>query len=173
MPKTAVIDTPTSLEEIFFKLPKKYSELLGLVVIHHFCPENLRWRLWLDLNEQSFSQLNNKQRIKILILLSSKENMLSFFFLTNQYTSHEIFGNIIGEGLKSLRNLPCYPRSKKVEKPKRKRGYDDKGSRRPKEKWLPQYDFSFTVAQNEKEKKSDLRQSTILRVLTYLENFRK
>lgn len=173
MPKTAVINTPTFLEECYFKYPRKYKEIRDLVVIHHFCPENLRWRLWLDLSELSFSQLNSKQRIEILILLSSKRKMLSYLFLTQRYSSHEIFGNIFGGGLKVLRTLPCYLSSTKITKPKRKRGYDDKGSQRPKDKWLPDFDFSLTELQNQKEKKTQLRQSIYYRILQILENYER
>jgi hypothetical protein len=97
--------------------------------------------------------------------------MLKFLYLTQEFSSHEIFGNIVREGLWSLRFLPVYRRNLEVRKPKRKRGYDDKGSQRPKDKWLPTFDFSFTEVQNEKEKKSDLRQTTLLRILKYLENY--
>lgn len=114
--------------------------------------------------------MNQKQRIEILILLNSKESTLRYLHRTKRYTSHEIFGNIINEGLKVLKNLPCYHRSTKVIFAKRKRGYDDKGSQRPKEKWLPSHDILFTTEQNYKEKKSNLRLQTVSRILKILED---
>lgn len=168
--RTAVVITPTFLEQYFIVYPRKFKEIQGLIVISYYCPESLKWRIWLDLNEMSFSHLNEKQRIEIQILLSSKENMLKYLFLTNRYTSHEIFGNILGEGLKTLKFLRIYRRSTKIVYRLRKRGYDDKGSLRPKEKWLPDSDYTFTNLQNEKEKRSQLRQSVINAILTSLEN---
>jgi len=168
--RTAVVITPTFLEQYFIVYPRKFKEIQGLIVISYYCPEPLKWRIWLDLNEMSFSHLNEKQRIEIQILLSSKENMLKYLFLTNRYTSHEIFGNILGEGLKTLKFLRIYRRSTKIVYRLRKRGYDDKGSLRPKEKWLPDSDYTFTDLQNEKEKRSQLRQSVINAILTSLEN---
>jgi hypothetical protein len=97
--------------------------------------------------------------------------MLKFLFETKSFTSHEIFGNIFSLGTRTLRNLPYYRKSTLVVEAIRKRGYDDKGSLRPKEQWLPNFDFTLTETQNSKEKKSDHEQKIIKRILKKFENF--
>lgn len=168
--RTAVIDTPTFLEEYYFCYPRSFKEVLGLSTVLWYYPENLKWRILLDLQEKNFSQLNEKQRIQIQIFLNSKEDMLKFLYETKRYTSHEVFGNILGTAVKVSRNLPCHRKSTLVIETKRKRGYDDKGSLRPKEKWLPDFDFSLTELQLKKEKRSDLQQRSIDHILKYFEN---
>jgi hypothetical protein len=117
----------------------------------------------LDLKEKTFSQLNQKQRIEIQLLLESKEIMEIYLYETKRYTGSEIFGNILGNDLKDLlkylklrRNLKSKP--KRVQ---RHRGYRDHGSRRPDHQWLPREDYSFTEYQNLKERKLKLQHRTV------------
>jgi len=128
--------------------------------------------MFLDLKEINFSQLNKKQRIIIQIVLSSKENMLKYLYDTETLSSHEIFGNVFGIGLKVFRNLSIRKKNIKITPTQRKRGYDDKGSLRSKEKWLPDFDWSLREQQNDKEKKLDLQQSILDRILKKFENSR-
>jgi hypothetical protein len=84
------------------------------------------------LEEQSFSFLNDKQKIELTILLSSKENMIKYLYLTRRYSGNEIFGNILGNDLKDLSKKFVVSR-KFYPKPRKKifrRGPKDKGSRR-------------------------------------------
>lgn len=168
--RTAVIDNPTLLEDLIILYPRKFKELLGISIYHYYYPENLRWRVLLDLKEKSYSNLNRKQRMEILIVQNSKKDMLLYLYRTRKYSSHEIFGNIIKDGSTSTRQLQVFRENTKVIRTRRKRGYDDKGSLRPKDKWLPQYDFSLTELQQEKEKETDL----IIKIINrYLKNLRK
>lgn len=171
MLRTAVVDNPTFLSTLNFRLPRNFKETEGLIIVLYYLPETLRWRLWLDLKERSFSNFNEKQKLEIKLMLSSKEEALSFLYLTQRYSSHEIFGNVIKTGLNTLRNLQVSRISTVVKTVQRKRGYDDKGSLRPKEKWLPNFDISFTDCQNEKEKKLDHLHKKIDRIKKYLRLF--
>jgi beta-galactosidase beta subunit len=60
-------------------------------------------------------------------------------------------------------------KSTKVVRPQRRRGYNDKGSLRPTEKWLESFDYSFTEEQNNKEKTLKLHKKTLTRLTKYLE----
>lgn len=164
--KNPVVDSPTFLEDYTIIYPRKYSELENLILLHWFLPETLMWRINLDLSERNYNNFNEKQQIILRILLSSRRNCLLYFFETERFSSHEFWGKL-GQVCKTqLRNIPI---DKKVVKPKRKRGYDDKGSSRPKEKWLPSYDYSLTELQNQKEYDQYLTERKITRILNYFE----
>lgn len=168
--RTAVTDSPTFPEDLIICYPRKYKELLGLAIVHWYLPDNLKWRIHLDLSERSFSQFNSKQKIEINLMLKNKEIMLKFLYETKRYTSYEIFGNILRTGAKELRGLKYYSKKTVIKRPQRKRGYSDKGSLRPREKWLPSFDFTLTALQNEKEKTSIRIYKSIDRITKFLEN---
>lgn len=161
-----VSDTPTcpeKLEDWIIVYPKDFRLLRSLAILQWYLPEIWHWRIFLDLKEKTFSQLNQKQRIEILLLLESKEIMEIYLYETKRYTGSEIFGNILGNDLKDLfkilrlrRNLKSKP--KRIE---RHRGYRDHGSRRPDHQWLPQEDYSFTEYQNLKERNLKLQTRTV------------
>lgn len=168
MLRTAVVDNPTFPEEYFLRLPRDYSNTRNLAVCHYYLPEKLKWEIFLNLSDSKFSHFNSKQRIELKIILSSKENCEKYFYLSDRYSSHEVFGNILGQ-------IPKIPikiikRNLKVKYPKRKRGYHDKGSLRPRDKWLETSDWSLTELQNEKERKLYLQNKSINRILSYLRN---
>lgn len=170
--RTAVIDNPTLLEQYSIVLSNKYKDIEAVCIVVHFIPEiALRYRLLLDL-EIKLSKFDLKKQLKLKLLLDSRQTCLSFLYETKEVTSYEIFGNILNLGCKLLNNLKLIKRSTKVVKAQRKRGYDDKGSQRPKEKWLETFDVSFTNLQNEKEKKIDLHRKTLDYLIKYLKELK-
>jgi len=168
--RTAVVDSTTFSEDFTIIYPKKFKEILGLILIHWYLPEKIKWEIHLTLMEMSFSHLNEKQKTEIGLLLHSNEVCLIYLYCTDRYSSHEIFGNLLRIGFRTLKFLRIYPKDRRIVRPKRKRGYDDKGSLRPKEKWLPVFDFTLTELQNEKEKKANLHERKINRLIKKLEN---
>jgi hypothetical protein len=167
--RTTVVNSPTLLEEFYLVLPRKFMDFRNIcITLHYIKEEPLRYRILLDMEER-LTRFDSKKQLELKLLLHSKETMLKFLYLTRKYSSHEIFGNLINKGIQSLNNLKLKRRNTKILKTQRKRGYDDKGSLRPKEKWLEKYDFSFTTCQNEKEKKQYLHQKSITKLLKYLE----
>lgn len=164
---TAVAIDPTFLEGFDVRYPRKYKETFGLIVYHYYLPETLRWRVFLDLEEQSFSHFTDKQKTIIRILLSGKENMLKYLYRTETISSNELFG-IVGTSIQLF--VKFIPRSTLIVQPKRKRGYDDKGSRRPDERWLPSHDWTFDKVQNEIDFNTQKRKQILDRILSYLEN---
>lgn len=172
MLRTTVVNSPTFPSELKFVYPKKLVGIRGLVIVHWFLPENLMYLIHSDLWEMSFSHFNDKQKLEIAILLSSKENCLKYLYLTERYSMHEIFGNLLDTGIKSSNNLKCYfVTYNKPELPQRKRGYDDKGSLRPRDKWLPTHDYTLTQIQNEKELRIHLTLKSLNHIKKFLENY--
>lgn len=166
--RTSVVNSPTLLEQNNVALPSKFVPLRDLCIIVHFVKEEpLRFRLLLDL-EEKIGKFDLRKQRELKLLLYSKNVMLKYLFKTKKYSSSEIFGNLIFNGLKVLQSLQIRRKSTKVIKAQRKRGYDDKGSLRPREKWLECYDYSFTERQNEQEKKQNLHQKSTTFIIKYL-----
>jgi len=168
--RTAVVDNPTLLEEVLFcNFPRKIINIRGLcILIHYIESESLRFKFLFDI-EEGIKRYSLKEQLELKILLSSKENCLKFLFLTERYSSHEIFGNLINEGIKSLKIIKFRRKIYKINKPQRKRGYHDKGSLRSPDRWLPSYDYTLTELQNQKEYETNLHLKTLKFLIKYLE----
>lgn len=166
--RRAVIDTPTFLEdyEIIVRNNKLIS-LRGLAVLSYYVPEILGWKIR-EVLEKKLYKLNSKDQLRLSSLLINKESMLVFLYETQEFSSNEIFGNLLREGLLELKRLKIYRPTYKIKRPQRKRGYDDKGSLRSSDRWLPSEDYELTELQNEIEKKSDLHLRTKLKLESYL-----
>jgi len=164
-----VIDNPTFLDDSKFRLrfqTKKLQELRGLAIISYYLPEFLGWKIRYYLTEE-LRRLNLKDQIRLSTLLINKEVSLAFLYLTQEFSSHDIFGNLIERGCFSLKILKIQRRNQAILRPKRKRGYDDKGTLRSQDRWLPSFDWSLTELQLELERKHDLHK----KIQTKLENF--
>lgn len=165
--RRAVIDSPTFLQDYDIYVPdNKLITLRGLAVISYYVPMTLGWKLR-ELLEEKAKKLNFKDNLRLSSLLISKESCLVYLYETQEFSSHEIFGNLLREGLKGLNRLKVFRPRHKVKFPKRKRGYDDKGSLRSSDRWLPDSDYSLTELQMKIEKKTDLH----LRTKLYLEKY--
>lgn len=160
-----VVITPTVPDDFKIIYPKKFHQVEQLVLIHWFLPDSLKYRIHLDLRDQSFSNFNRKQQIQLRVMLESKEVCLAWFLETEELNSNEFWGIL---GLACRITLDGYSEDKIIKRPQRKRGYDDKGGMKSEDKWLPKHDFSFTQTQNEIEKKRYLLQKTIDFILRYL-----
>lgn len=170
--RTTVTDSPTfPSDQLTIVYPRSFREIRGLVIVHYFFPESLKWEVKMGLEELNLNHLNKKQILEIRIMLSSEWNMIKYLYLTDRYTSNEIFGNLVKDAYQAAENLKAFPVSTKVERPVRKRGYSDKGSLRPKEKWLPTHDYSLTAIQNEIEKKHTQLDKVSYHLINYLENW--
>lgn len=166
--RTSVIDSPTLLESYYLVLPRKFYSIRNLCILVHFIPnDSIKWRLRLDL-EEKIGNFDLKKQLELKLLIESKQNCLTFLYETSKYTSNEVFGNILNQSIKDFESIKFLKKSSRVNKAQRRRGYNDKGSLRPREKWIESYDFSFTELQNEKEKKTNLHNKTLHYLNKYL-----
>jgi hypothetical protein len=118
-------------------------------------PEEVFWQVHLDLGEKSFEHFNQKQQLEIKILLESREICSTYLYESKRFTSNQLFGNYLGNDVQELENTLkwTWVSQHKARKKVRRRGYQDKGSRRPLTKWRPTSDWSLTEEQNVKERK--------------------
>lgn len=156
--RTPVSDSPTLLDDrkFVFSYPRTFRELRSLCIIQWYFPEMYHWRIWSDLEEMRFNWLNPKQEVILRILLTSKETCLSYLYLAQSFSSEELFGNILRTDTRdSLKTLKIRRKGYKLIPNIYRRGYRDKGARKPDHKWLPKEDYSFTNEQNDLESKRD------------------
>lgn len=171
--RTPVFDSPTrpiDPETVHIIYPKNYRLIRSLCIISWYLPEMLHWRVLLDLSSKTFSHFNRKQQLEIQLLLSSKENMVTYLYRTKRYTGSQLFGNILGNDLRELEETLKFIRKKyrTPQYPIRRRGYKDKGARKLPHQWLPKFDSTLTEIQLKKEKEALLQQKTINRILKLL-----
>jgi hypothetical protein len=166
------------LEEKLVSFPRNFRLLRVLCIILWYFPENLHFLVRIRLEEENFHFLNDKQRIELSILLSSKENMKKFLYLSDNFTGNEIFGNFLGNDLKEL-SKKFKVSSKKNPIPRKKiyrRGPKDYGSRRvvslgPNFESDLRSDIFLQQKEELYQRKENLIHKTISRLLIYLENY--
>lgn len=166
-----VIDIPTFQlsENYIVRYPRSFRLLRSLAIVQWWFPEALHYRVWLDMSEMKFSWLNEEQRVELNVLLSDKDSCIKALYLT--YTGNEVFGNIIGSDIKDLGKELRFSKFHYRYKPtQRKRGYDDKGTRRRAGTWLPDSDFTFTELWVEKEEELTRQTRSIRFIINFLRN---
>lgn len=171
-------DTKTPNSEFRVVLPKDFRLLRALSISLWYFPQNIQTLYRLQLENQTFSWLNEKQKLELSILLSSKENSQKYLYLTQRYTSFEIFGNFLGNDLNDLKRKikVIFVFQRKAKKKVFRRGPKDKGTRRSDSSVsIIEKEIQRDVWINEKniiiEKKTLLLQQTLHRILQILENF--
>jgi len=166
-----IVDNPNFLEvfENGFRFKsRKSEELLALTFLSWYLPETIGILLRFDL-ENYRKLFNDKDLILFRIFSYSLEVSLVFLFNSKRWHSRDFYGNFLVKGLEALEFLkPRFKKRTSIKKALRKRGYNDHGSRRPDSRWLPSYDWSFTNAQNEKERKETYQDKVYHRVLRIL-----
>jgi len=163
-----VIVNPTLLSEDYFIVPRSYklNELRGLAIISYYLPEFLEWKIRLFLQE-CVIRFCHKDRLKLALLLINEQICLTFLYETLEFSSSEFFGSLLDNGFLALKGLQIRRKRFKVVIPARRRGYNDMGSKRSMEKWLPTFDWSLTELQNELERRLDFN----IKVQSKLEKF--
>jgi hypothetical protein len=125
-----VVDNPTfPAGETTFRVKNlKSKELFELALISWYLPEELGVLLRLDLESRT-SKLSDedKHKIPLMLVLSSKAETLLFLQETSLWSTQEFFGNYLLLG--TFRKLQLLILSPKVVYPQRKRGYHDQGTR--------------------------------------------
>lgn len=134
-------------------IPRRKWELITFVVSWKLTDPN-----WLDVFIDSEVQrviqkldFEDQVFIRTLISLETRELLLKFLYWTPYLSKRKLFGLVLHpERIKELWSRLSWsaPRdTKPVKRPIRKRGYDDKGSKRPDHEWLPTDGLYFDTLQ--------------------------
>lgn len=168
-----IIPNDDEPSEVIIKYPRSFRSLRSLAIAQYYLPEKIRWQIYLDMEEMTFSHLNLKQVLEIRTLLQSKELMQIYLYQTERLSNREIFGNILGNELRtSLQELKIQRKfNKKPKRIQRHRGYRDKGSWKPPHRWSPSSDYSLTDIQNRLERRRYLTLKYINLIKLELEKF--
>lgn len=165
--RSAVVTTPTFPESLYsLVVNNRYKTVRGLCLFWERFPENIRYELYFLLLEK-IKKFEVKKQLELNLLIEPDLRLI-YLFQTKRYTSHEIFGNLLQEGIQAIGSILLRKRSQKVIKPQRKRGYDDKGTLRCfaiwNEKWKPSFDWTFTEHQNRLERKQIRQEKHLLNI---------
>jgi hypothetical protein len=156
-------------------LPVNFRLLRVLSIIHWWFPEELRVLVHLELEREKFTWLNDEQRIEISLYLDSKESTVKYLFLTERYTSSEIFGNLLGNDLRALGRRKIirwekypYPRKKVYRRGPKDHGARRQLSRGPHYEEDVQRDWTLNQEEHRISQHELLLQRTSNRILTIL-----
>lgn len=100
-----------------------------------------------------------------------KTNLRIWLLEQNLFGDHDFFGNRMTKKRISLliHSIKIFdPNSQKVKKQEFKRGYQDHGSQRPKDKWTPKHDFSFDQKHQELQARKTSFEDTVAFLRGYL-----
>lgn len=154
--RTTIINSPNFLQDYdaHIVLPRSLDELTYLAIIMWYLPSK-EHQLYLRLELERISYF--KENFVLRLLLHSKAEMILFLQETSLWTHRSFFGNVLSAkmGQRVNKSLRFRRRNKKLRIPKRKRGYDDKGSLRLAHEWKPSSDWSLTQKQQEIEQDRD------------------
>lgn len=128
--RNQVVDISTSGREYRFELRfLKVNELTMLAIFQHYAPVEFQWELRFAI-EQITKRLPPEERQLILWLTFAHRGEVELWLIENNlWSTREFFGNILPNGLQKTLTLRLRKIIVRVEKPQRKRGYNDKGSR--------------------------------------------
>lgn len=146
---------------------KTLQEKIALAIGSWYLAPEVACLLRLDLEEElRFLCLEDQTLLRQF--LHSKAETLIFLLETSLWHSRDFFGNMIPLIEEQLRKLFWRRiRFEPVCEAKRKRGYNDHGSKTPSHKWLPKFDESFTREQNDLEQE----RITHLHTIEFLRGF--
>lgn len=138
--------------ELRFRLgSSKLDDLVALAIVHWWFPKEIRMLVRIELEERKKLLVLQDQE-EISLLLRTKELTKLYLLETNKYHTREFFGNVLRTITESTKRIKLVKyRPGRVTYPQWKRGFHDKGSRVPSEKWKPRSDYTLTELQNQIE----------------------
>lgn len=145
----------------FFKVQFiDYRRFVQLAILSWYMDDEVRFVLQEDLREK-LKTFDFDDRVALQLLLASKAECLIFLAETSLWHTRDFFGNIFRLD-NNLDNClqPTKP-SLKLNKPQRKRGYSDKGSRVEPHRWKPKEGYQLTELQEEIEAKRASQSDTL------------
>jgi hypothetical protein len=159
---------PTLRKKFFLKLPSRFRERRALAIASWFIPdEQLRWEIILELgllpDDLSFENKGLSHSLEIR-LLNSSDFICERYLNSGLINLRQLFGTILKEDLQNaLQNLQILPVPERKPRSKvRRKGYQDKGSRREAHKWTETHDYSFTEEHCLRELKQTIIQTFYL-----------
>lgn len=142
----AVFISPTRLREgdwnfVFPNL--KLNNLRSLTLMsYHLLDENEGWLIRGQIMDLT-KHFSLKDQLRINPMLINLKCALVLLYESDEFSSHDFFGNFIKLGVKFFDKMDFKKKYYKLVPTIRRRGYKDKGSRRSYDKWLPTYDWSL------------------------------
>lgn len=116
-------------------------EALGLALVVPFIPSELKFLLRIELQDLAYHKRyeGDWMLVQKLSEAESEELVLWKFLVLEERSSREIFGNLLPLATKRLEKIELYDPNyhRRINKPQRKRGYTDHGSRKDSHRWLP------------------------------------
>ena len=156
--------TPNAQYCFNLKKFRKLSEVKSLCITSWYLDESSRILLQEDLRF-FIKRFEWKDQTEVLILLSSKRNMLEYL---STFSWRILFGNLfktIQKDSERLRFVTTTPNRSKRKV--RRRGYNDKGSCRPEHRWLPDKDYSLDLLQDQIESERRFQSDTHSSIMKY------
>ena len=132
---------------------RKRREIFALAIVSWYLPEFgclLREDL---IHSKHFSDFKDQKIFELLL-----QGNYSCLRYLGSFSKREIKGNwlpLLLKLAKELKFLTLYPN--RAKRHVHRRGYRDKGSCRPDDRWLPNSDYSFTEKQNQLENQKDFQ----------------
>lgn len=152
-------------------LPRRLADVRDLLIVSYYSPDEafgifvraeVEWKI--------LRNFSTEDKLQLEILLSGERKVVENYLLLNEEISERtFFGNMLPNGIRIFNSLSV--RRRKLRKPTKsvyRRGYKDHGSRRPNEKWLPSYDYSFTEEFNFRNQVNNQVQQYLHQVLEIL-----
>jgi hypothetical protein len=153
-------------------LPRRFRELRAISIASWYLPDWLKFEILLSLQERGIFSLDFQTKglersLELGLLQESQETML-LFLEKGWITKRVLFGTTLQEDLESaFLNLRIVPLRDKIPKRKvRRKGYQDKGTWRPPDRWIERFDLSFNQYWTLREK-SKLFYELFLSILRY------
>lgn len=139
-------------------LPKKFRELRALLIASWYLPDWLKFEILLSFQERGIFSLDVSTKglsrsLELGLLQDSKESML-LFLEKGWITKRVLFGTILQEDLSNaFSSLRIQLQKDKIPKRKvRRKGYQDKGTWRPPDRWIERFDSTFNEYWTKREK---------------------
>lgn len=137
-------------------------EALGLALIVPFIPSEFKFLLRVELQDLAYHKRYEGDWIVVQKLseAESVDLVLWKFLILEERNPREIFGNLLPQALERLSRIELYDPNyhRRINKPQRKRGYNDHGSRKDSHKWLPK-----DVHLGANPRRTDLRENMSVR----------
>lgn len=147
------------------KLPGKRRERIALAILSWFWPNEFR----IEIQEKILGLKSSDSDYLILNFLISDFHHLKIYLRYSRISSRKFFGTILGKDNleQALRHLHWSYEKTHIRRTQRIRGYRDKGTLRPSDRWLETQDAFLQEIQQKRNNCRDTRERYIYNLRTY------